>query len=494
MQMLKLHTAVIGSGAAGLNAASRLYDYGVTDVAIFTEGLRKGTSRNTGSDKQTYYKLSMAGDGTDSPRAMAETLFSGGCMDGDIALAEAAMSAECFYRLCIAAVPFPHNEYGEYVGYQTDHDQTVRATSAGPLTSRIMYEKLLEEVYQREIPVFDHIQLIRILVKEEQVIGFLGLDLAVQKEDDKKFVLVHCSNVILATGGPAGLYQMSAYPPSQIGSTGVALEAGALGKNLTEWQYGIASLGFRWNLSGTYQQVIPRYLSTDQNGRDERDFLAEAFPDPEKLLEAIFLKGYQWPFDPAKIKAHGSSLIDLLVYRETVVRGRRVFLDYKRNPPQMERDGNPCFEKAGTAARGYLQQSGALKGTPVERLMAMNLPAYELYASHGTDLKKKMLEIGICAQHNNGGLAGDDHWESNLKHLFPVGEVNGTHGVARPGGSALNSGQVGGLQAARKIRRSAHTSTCSEEEFLEASKDALTDMIGLCDRLCSHTGISNSLD
>ena len=42
-------------------------------------------------------------------------------------------------------------------------------------------------------------------------------------------------------------------------------------------------------------------------------------------------------------------------------------------------------------------------------------------------------------------------WESNIKHLFPVGEVNGTHGVYRPGGSALNSGQVGSLRAAQYI-------------------------------------------
>ena len=43
-------------------------------------------------------------------------------------------------------------------------------------------------------------------------------------------------------------------------------------------------------------------------------------------------------------------------------------------------------------------------------------------------------------------------WESvNLKHLFPLGEVNGSHGVYRPGGSALNSGQVAGFRTAEYI-------------------------------------------
>lgn len=50
-----------GSGAAGLNAAVQLNAQGLGDVSIVTEGLDKGTSINAGSDKQTFYKLSMCG-------------------------------------------------------------------------------------------------------------------------------------------------------------------------------------------------------------------------------------------------------------------------------------------------------------------------------------------------------------------------------------------------------------------------------------------------
>ena len=53
---------VIGTGAAGYNAALRLDDYGVKDLAIVTEGVKMGTSRNTGSDKQTYYKMNLCAD------------------------------------------------------------------------------------------------------------------------------------------------------------------------------------------------------------------------------------------------------------------------------------------------------------------------------------------------------------------------------------------------------------------------------------------------
>ncbi|MBQ1503745.1 MAG: FAD-binding protein, partial [Clostridia bacterium] len=75
---------VAGSGCAGLAAAVRLAEAGVR-TALLTEGLTLGTSRNTGSDKQTYYKMSLSGSEPDSPRAMADDLFAGGAVDGDCA-------------------------------------------------------------------------------------------------------------------------------------------------------------------------------------------------------------------------------------------------------------------------------------------------------------------------------------------------------------------------------------------------------------------------
>ena len=90
---------------------------------------------------------------------------------------------------------------------------------------------------------------------------------------------------------------------------------------------------------------------------------------------------------------------------------------------------------------------------PIQRLAAMNPAAIELYRSHNIDLAAEPLEIAICAQHNNGGLAGDCWWQSNIRHLYPIGEVNGTHGVYRPGGTALNAGQV----AASERQATLHT-------------------------------------
>lgn len=490
LRVFEVQTAVVGSGAAGLNAADTLRRLGVNDVALVTEGMKMGTSRNTGSDKQTYYKLSVCGGQEDSVRKMAQTLFDGGAMDGDIALAESAVSTKAFFHLVEIGVPFPQNAYGEFVGYKTDHDPCKRGTSVGPLTSKLMTECLQRQVEAREIPILDGFQVVELLTlgaEEKRSVGMLLLDRKNPDNAELRFAVLSAENIIYATGGEAGMYQTSVYPVSQTGGSGAAFRAGAWGKNLTESQYGLASVKFRWNLSGTYQQVIPRYFSVDEDGA-EHEFLEEYFPDAQKHMDAIFLKGYQWPFDPRKVSDFGSSLIDILVYHESVIRGRRVFLDYRRNPSVGEKDGGLDFSLLGPEAREYLENSGAMQALPIERLEFMNRPAIELYLSHGIDLEQEPLEIAVCAQHNNGGLSGNCWWESNLKHFFPVGEVNGSHGVYRPGGSALNSGQVGGIRAAQFIANCYQGSPLTGGELLSQCEAQLEQALSFGEQALTRQG------
>ncbi len=131
LRLVSLNTLVVGSGAAALNAAVRLHASGIKNIAVAAECFGGGTSFEAGSDKQTYYKLSLAGDSPDSPLDMARDLGSGGAMHGDIALCEALGSARAFMDLVGLAVPFPHDRFGAFVGYKTDHDPRQRATSAG---------------------------------------------------------------------------------------------------------------------------------------------------------------------------------------------------------------------------------------------------------------------------------------------------------------------------------------------------------------------------
>ena len=454
--MYTFDAIVTGTGAAGYNAAVRLKQLGV-NVAIITEGINCGTSRNTGSDKQTYYKLGLSGDMPDSVYKMAKNLFDGGCVDGDNALCEAALSVRCFLNLCELGVPFPVNRYGEYVGYKTDHDPYERATSAGPLTSKYMTEALQEQAKKLNIPVFDGYRVVKILKHKNAVCGLLCI------KDNKK-VAFRCRDTVMATGGPAGIYADSVYPVCHTGASGLAIDVGAKMQNLSFWQYGLASVDPRWNVSGTYMQVLPRFVSVDKNG-NEYDFLFDHYKDKNDALSTVFLKGYQWPYSEGK----PSSLIDMLVFGECK-KGRRVYLDFTKNPCDID------YKKLSREARGYLEKADATFGTPIERLEKMNAPAIELYRTKGVDLYSEYLEIALCAQHCNGGVAVDKWWQSSVRGLFAVGECAGTHGISRPGGSALNAGQVGSLRAAQYISQYPNE-LIDEDEFSK-----LADIkIPLCD-------------
>ena len=449
MKNFEFEAVVIGTGCAGYNAADWLYDLGVKDVAIITEGVRCGTSRNTGSDKQTYYKLSLAGDAPDSVLGMATTLFEGGAMDGDVALAEAANSARCFMKLAGLGVNFPTNEYGEFVGYKTDHDPCSRATSIGPYTSKKMTEVLEDSVARKGITVLDGVQAIRVLTDGGRVTGILAVNNA--STGGVEFVSIKTPYVIIATGGPASVYFDSVYPLGHTGNSSLALDAGADFGNLSEWQYGLASTDFRWNVSGTYQQVLPRYISVDSEGV-EREFLLDYFDDPAEAIKNVFLKGYEWPFDVRKI--HGSSYIDLIVYRESVLLGRAVYMDFRREPTGITED----FSSLDPVSYEYLKNSDALIPTPIARLRKMNPGAIELYRSNGIDITKEPLRVAVCAQHNNGGIRIDSNWQTTVRGLYAAGEAAGSLGIFRPGGSALNSCQVGSLRAAQHIAYDADNS------------------------------------
>ncbi|MFW5860233.1 MAG: FAD-binding protein [Planctomycetota bacterium] len=457
-----LNTVVLGAGAAGMSAVLHLYDFytqaGLADaadrVACVTTGLPLGTSRMSGSDKQTYYKMGTSPKVPDTPVEFAKSLTAGGCCHGDHALIEGVNSLRQFYRLVDAGVPFPHDPDGAFIGYKTDHDPFERATSAGPKTSKFMSECLEQRVRSSGCTIFDQHELVE-LVRDGagRIVALLTIDKQrAAGGDDPGYTLFRAENVILATGGPGQIYKVTVYPRGQVGIHGIAYRAGLIGNNMTESQYGLASTRFRWNVSGTYMQVVPRIYSTAADGvSDEREFLTEYFPSMEKMATNIFLKGYQWPFDAQRIDDCQSSMVDMAVHKEIFGRGRRVFMDFLKNP--IGQEGWKPFAVADLEddARIYLERTGAQQELPIDRLVHMNQPAIDIYTENGIDLHGEPLEIGVCAQHQNGGFAVDAWWQSNIPHTFIIGETAGTHGVKRPGGSALNAGQAGALRASEYI-------------------------------------------
>ena len=142
---------MVGSGAAGLNAADRLCSVWSPGSGARDREYESGEPRVIQAPiSRRTMSCTLAGDAPDSVRKLAQVLYDGGCVDGEHALCEAALSCQGFFKLVELGVPFPHNVYGEYVGYKTDHDPNDRGTSVGPYTSRYMTEKLEQAVREKE--------------------------------------------------------------------------------------------------------------------------------------------------------------------------------------------------------------------------------------------------------------------------------------------------------------------------------------------------------
>lgn len=475
---------VVGSGAAGLRAAVEMKRRGV-DVTIISQSAWGGTSACSGSDKQTLHTANTKDQG-DNFQAMAEAIRAGGAMDEDTAYIEAVGSVRAMASLQYLGLPLPQDHLGGTLRYQTDHDEVGRATSCGPRTSRLMVKVLAEEAIRLDVPFFNHTTGLKVLKDGRGVTGLLAIR---PKEgtvsNPHGFSLYVCSKLVFAAGGPGEMYRDSVFPNGCFGTIGLALEAGLELTNITENQFGIGTRreGFPWNLSGTYVQVIPHIYSVDDEGT-EHHFLADYYRTTQEMASNIFRKGYQWPFHASRMLDFQSSLVDLAIFRESQ-KGRRVYMDFNRNP--VEIDAPFSLDRLDPDVRTYLRNAGADHALPIDRLRHMNPLAIELYKRYKVDITAEPLEFAVNHQHMNGGIAVDVWGRTNIPGIYAVGEASGTHGVTRPGGSALNAGQVFGTRVAEHIAAMGEAAAPSPADIARAGNACVADVMRL---LAHENGLS----
>lgn len=473
---------VVGSGAAGLRAAVELKRRGCA-VTVVSQSAWGGTSACSGSDKQTLHTANSSDQG-DNFRKMARAIRSGGSMDEDTAYIEAVGSVRAMASLQYLGLPLPQDTHGGTLRYKTDHDETGRATSCGPRTSRLMVKVLAQEAIRLGVPFFNHTTAVRILATDgnpdRRVAGVLAVRPKSRTDENPLgLVIYRCEALVLAAGGPGELYRDSVFPNGCFGSLGLALEAGIELVNLTESQFGIGTRreGFPWNLSGTYVQAMPHIYSMDRDGR-EHHFLADYYRTTQELASNIFRKGYQWPFHSTRMLDFGSSLVDLAIHREGEL-GRRVFMDFNRNPLPVSGDQPFSLKRLDVDVSTYLGNADAGQELPIDRLRHMNPLAIELYRRYKIDITKEPLEFAVNNQHMNGGIAVDIWGRTNLEGIYSVGEAAGTHGVTRPGGAALNAGQVFGTRVAEHIGASGRAASPAAGDVDALAASAIEHVVSI---------------
>ncbi|MEO1603936.1 MAG: FAD-binding protein [Pseudomonadota bacterium] len=499
---------VIGSGAAGLRAAVEMKRRDA-DVTIISQSAWGGTSACSGSDKQTLHTANTKDHGDDF-QAMAAAIGAGGAMDEDTAYIEAVGSIRAMASLQYLGLPLPQDDLGGTLRYQTDHDEVGRATSCGPRTSRLMVKALAEEALRLDIPFYNHTTAVKVLTEGQgdhaRVVGVLAIRPKTSSDANPYgLALFQCAALVFAAGGPGELYRDSVFPNGCFGTLGLALETGLELVNITESQFGIGTRreGFPWNLSGTYVQVIPHIYSVDAGGA-EHHFLGDYYRTTREMASNVFRKGYQWPFHASRMLDFQSSLVDLAIF-EQGKKGRRVFMDFNRNILPVPGDQPFSLDRLDDDVRRYLTHAGATQAKPIDRLRHMNPLAIELYKRYKVDITADPLEFAVNNQHMNGGIAVDTWGRTNIAGIYAVGEAAGTHGATRPGGSALNAGQVFGTRVAEHIAASKQAQTPPSADITGPTAAALCDIeatlqstspLGLKDvraeiqaRMSDHAGI-----
>jgi succinate dehydrogenase/fumarate reductase flavoprotein subunit len=443
-----LKTIIIGAGGAGLHAADQLHQLGHDDIAIVTAA-SGGLSGEEAHAEAVYHRMGMDWDNPDSPRKLAEELMDRGMTHGDTAYVEALNSIPAFLHLVSNGLPFPRDTYGNFIGSGPKE----RCASAGPQTSVLMTRMFEERVKANRTKIFNRHEVIALLVTQvdgkSEVVGALAVDLRNASEPGQSLVVFNCRNVIMATGGSSALFANCILGEGSPSSLGLAVKAGARVANLTENRFGIALAKSGRPLAGNCQRVIPTYYSVGRGGRTQEMFFAKYFSATRQIGSAIFLKGEAWPFSTARLQALGPSVIDIAISNE-LAEGRRVFVSYAENV-KGEDIGQFNISQLDTPARSWLEKHNATQFTPFDRLRHVDPECIGELLDAKVDLREPQ-EVTLSAEQTFGGVAVDTSWETNIRHLFAVGDVSCTHGNP-PDGVELNARQVGGMRAAERIVR-----------------------------------------
>jgi succinate dehydrogenase / fumarate reductase flavoprotein subunit len=270
--------------------------------------------------------------------------------------------------------------------------------------------------------------------------------------------------VVLATGGAGQAFEVNVYPDDCTGDGyALAYRAGAELVNLEFIQIGLCSLKTKLACSGSMMRALPRLV----NDR-EQEFLMSYMPpgtDYTRMYEILFAKGASWPVS----QRDASHILDIAVAAELAA-GRRVFLDYARDP-----EGLDLASFGQNIARWYNEGKGvdgvdladkARVGTPLARLRAINQPSVDWLAERGVDLAAgDKVEIAPAVQHFQGGVKIRTQGDTTLAGLYAAGEVaGGQHGANRPGGNALLDTQVFGRVAGEGAARYVRSHPCEIDE------------------------------
>ncbi|ELZ45345.1 succinate dehydrogenase flavoprotein subunit [Halorubrum coriense DSM 10284] len=398
---------VVGAGAAGARTAIELAERGVDDVLVLGK-------RGHGDAHTTWARGGINGalgthDPEDSPAIHAADTLNEGHMVNDPAKVETVTEQmpERLRELDEWGMEYSRTEDGE-IDQRFFGAQSFRRTAfAGDHTGESLLNALVDRAQELSVPYRENVMITKLVSDGEAVHGAVGFDM-----DDGEFVLFNAGTVVLAAGGHAAIYDRHTSRDDENNGDGAALASDA-GASLMDMEF---------------MQFHPTGMAVDES-------------DPE-------WEPWSGRLVTEAVRGEGGRLFN--------AEGERFMERY--SPDQMELDARDVVARAiarevaegrGTENGGvYLDISHRDAEFIEERLPRM----YERFDDLGVDMAEEPVEVAPTSHYGMGGVAVDDHGETDVDGLFAIGEtMAGVHGANRLGGNSLAETVAYGVVAGERI-------------------------------------------
>ncbi|OYR63004.1 succinate dehydrogenase [Halorubrum ezzemoulense] len=398
---------VVGAGAAGARAAIELAERGVDDVLVLGK-------RGHGDAHTTWARGGINGalgthDPEDSPAIHAADTLNEGHLINDPGKVETvtAQMPERLRELDDWGMAYSRTDDGA-IDQRFFGAQSFRRTAfAGDHTGESLLNTLVDRAQALSVPYRENVMITKLVSDGEAVHGAVGFDM-----DDGEFVLFNAGTVVLAAGGHAAIYNRHTSRDDENNGDGAALAFDG-GASLMDMEF---------------MQFHPTGMAVD-----------EADPEWAPWSGRLVTEA---------VRGEGGRLFN--------AEGERFMERY--SPDQMELDARDVVARAiareigegrGTEHGGvYLDISHRDADFIEERLPRM----YERFQDLGVDMAEEPVEVAPTSHYGMGGVAVDDHGETDVDDLFAIGEtMAGVHGANRLGGNSLAETVAYGVVAGERI-------------------------------------------
>ncbi len=399
MEVIKADALILGSGGAGLFAALHLYDKNPhLKIILATKGLmgKSGCSRmvqggfnvvlNKNDSLDKHFADTLKGGAFINDQELAWTLVN----DAPKTIHELEVKVGCF---------FDRAEDGRihqkaFAGQSFD-----RTVHVADLTGIQIIGRLTDQIFARNITVLEETRGLDLLTSDDgnRVVGAVLANIRTGE-----MLVVNAKVTIVATGGAASMYKISAPSVDKTGDgMGMCFRAGAEFVDMEMVQFHPTGLiAGQSRLSGSLLEEGLRGAGARlYNGLGER---------------------YMERYDPEHLERSTRDRVARAGYME-IMAGRGT-----------ENDGL------------YLDASHLGAKFVEEKFPGM----VERVKDIGRDLAREKVEITPTSHYQMGGVKIDIHCRSNLKGLLVAGEdAGGTHGANRLGGNGICDSTVFGRRA-----------------------------------------------